>query len=132
MSEVLVITPDLTPDQLTARLSAYTVSTALTSGVAATVASESVDVYGTITWRLQLTRTDGTRAVRVITARHNGTTGADATTATWSSQGEGDLTGWTIACDLNGAGTAQLLRLRVTAPAANWTASVTRAYHKAI
>lgn len=118
---------------ITSKLEAATISQALTSGVATTVTSWLVDSYGSRTLTLQLTKTDGTHLVRQVQVTHNGVTaGADATTVSVSSGGNGtsaDLT--SIDATLSGAGAAQLVNLQVTVSAVGWTASVVAVAHKA-
>lgn len=108
-----------------------TSSTALTDSVAVTVASELVDDYSTAVWLVTLAKSDGTRERWTVEASHDGTSGADATAATWSVYGLGPDGGNTLAVDVNGTGASQIIRLRVTANGTGWTAYVTRLYHKA-
>lgn len=122
----------LTPAELITELEAGTpVAVALSTGAYVTVSSHLVDSYGTRGGRLQLTKTDGSRISRTVQFGHNGTTGADATTATIESRGLGthaDFNHTTpdwLDVDLSGVGTAQVIRLRVKAGAngASWAAT---------
>jgi hypothetical protein len=111
----------LNPAQIYARLEARFAAVALSSGVAATIDSVLVDSYRSATWDLQGSHTDGRAVTRRVQATHDGTTGADATAATWCSDGVGVLPATiTIAPDVSGATTSQLLRLRVTASESGW------------
>jgi hypothetical protein len=122
------------PAALLASLEALTATTALTNGVATTVASWKVDDYGTRVLELALTKTDGSRLRRTVRVNHNGTSGADATTVAVESDGVGthaDLPSTAIDAVLSGVGTAQVINLQVTAAAINWSASITYTPHKA-
>jgi hypothetical protein len=121
----------LTAANIRARLEGSTPTpVALVTATAVTVASWLVDNYGSRTGELVCTKSDGTRVSRRCTITHNGTSGADATTATISRHGQGssaDLnpaTPW-LDVDVNGATTAQVVRIRVTAAAngSDWTAT---------
>jgi hypothetical protein len=90
--------------------------------VAMTLDSLLVDNYGGAVWEITLLKSDGTGLTRRVTARHNGTTAADATTANCAITGEGissELT--TLDVDLSGAGVAQVMRLRLTMTFASGT-----------
>lgn len=112
---------------------------ALSTGAYVTIGSWLVDSYGTRGGRLSLTKTDGSRISRTVQFGHNGTTGADATTATISAQGLGTHADFDFSTpdwldvDLSGAGTAQVIRLRVKAAAngASWSATFTPDFLKA-
>jgi hypothetical protein len=122
----------LNPAQIFARLERRFAPVALSSGVAATIDSVLVDSYRGATWTLELSKTDGTSFRRTIHARHNGTTGADATTVDHGSFGSGAIpAAITVEVDISGATTAQVLRLRVTASEVGWSAAITRSPIKA-
>ncbi len=101
--------------------------------VAQTLDSLLCDNYCAAVWELTFAKSDGTRLTRRVTAAHNGTSAADATTATCSITGTGissELT--TLDVDLSGATTAQVLRLRLTMTFASgdWEVSVWRVPQK--
>ncbi len=101
---------------------------ALVTATAVTVWSGLVDTYGSRGGDLVLTKTDGSRIRRRVQICTDSTTGADATAATCESSGLGthaDIASTAIDADVNGSGTAQVARLRITAAAngASWTAT---------
>lgn len=101
----------------------------LTNGVPVTVDSVVVDNVQGVKWYLQLFNpTTGVREAWEIPAHHDGTDAADATAADYTISGLGpdSGTGHTIVVDLNGAGASQVMRLRVTAGAAGWSAFITK------
>ena len=101
---------------------------ALITATAVTVASWSADDYQTRAGELQIVKSDGSSICRHVFIRHNGTSAADATTATIESHGAGshdDIAATAIDADVSGAGTSQVVRLRITAAAngASWSAT---------
>jgi len=97
--------------------------------VAQTLDSLLVDSYGGAVWELTLNKSDGTRLTRRVTAVHNGSSSADATTATCSITGTGISSELTLLdVDVSGVGAAQVLRLRLTMTygAGTWKTSVWR------
>lgn len=117
----------LTPAQVEARLETYTpAAVALTSGAYTTVASWSVDSYATRGGDLVLTKSDGSQVRRRVLVTTNSTSGADATAVKVQSLGLGTHANlaerdW-IDADLNGAGTAQVVRLKAKVGASGWVA----------
>jgi hypothetical protein len=61
----------------------------LVTTVALTLDSLLVDTYGAATWELTFLKSDGTRLTRTVTAVHNGSSGADATTVSVKADGVG-------------------------------------------
>ncbi len=122
------ISPLLSGSAIIGRLEAATpAGVALSTGAAVTVWSGLVDSYGSRGGNLVITKTDGSRIRRRVLIDTDSTTGADATAATCESSGLGthaDLASTAIDADVSGAGTAQVVRLRITAAAngASWTA----------
>lgn len=104
---------------------------ALSSGVTATLDSVICDNYQASAWDVVLSKA-GATSQRRIYARHNGTSGADATTAYMGDSGPDDIgtVDVTLDIDLNGTGTSQLMRLRATAASSGWTATLTRVPNK--
>lgn len=96
---------------------AQTAVQTLATTVAVTVDQVLCDNYAAAEWKVTLTKSDGTTVLFNVHAKHNGTDSADATTAGCSITRTGELaTGDTFVLDvdLNGAGAAQYLRLRLT------------------
>lgn len=107
------------------QLGPFTMVTTVTQ----TLDSLPCDDYGGAVWDLTFTKSDGTRLTRRVTATHNGTSAADATAATCSITGTGissELT--TLDVDVSGAGTAQVMRLRLamTFASGTWKVSAWR------
>ncbi len=98
-------------------------NTALTNAVAVTVDETLVDDYGEITWKVVLWNTDGRRETWTVEGTNDGIPAADATAPNYSVAGKGPDNGNTIEVDLNGAGVAQTMRLRITANGIGWTAA---------
>jgi hypothetical protein len=103
-----------------------TVTVPLVNGVATTAASVLVDAIGRTLWTICLYNTTGVRENWFISASHNGYSGADATgTPNYTIYGPGpDASGHIIEVDLNGVGVAQVMRLRITAAAVNWSVDI--------
>ncbi len=119
----------LTPAQVQARLEALQLAVALTSASTLYVLdSVLVDNYQTAEWKVVLTKTSANGSQRTVSARHNGSSGADATTVDYGDSGPDDVgtVDVAIACDVSGAGTAQVMRLTATPSSTGWTASVWR------
>ena len=96
---------------------------ALTDSVAVTVVALSVDTHQALHGTLVVEKTDGTRQQWDVAAHHDGTSGGDATATDYRVGGMGPLSpAHTIAVDIDGTGAAQVLRLRVTAAEAGWSA----------
>lgn len=117
----------LNPAQIYARLVARFPAVALSSGVAATLDSVVADSYQAAAWDVTLVKS-GSTSQRRIYGRHNGTSGADATTTAMGDHGSEDVGTVDVALDVDvsGAGTSQVMRLRATASSSGWTAYVTR------
>jgi len=107
-----------------------TTSNVLSTDGAKVIESISVDNFKYATWIVVLST--GTFAKTVLVhATHNGTTSLDATTLNTSSQETIATVGTdpadiTISVDLNGASTAQVMRLKVAKTAGNVDVSVRR------
>ena len=86
-----------------------------TTAVASIIDSLLVDDYGAAEWEVVAMKSDGTRLTRKITAVHNGTASADATTVASAGGGIGISSELTdISVDLSGVATAQVFNLKMT------------------
>jgi hypothetical protein len=101
--------------------------TALTNGVPVTCDSFLVDDFGSMVWEITLYTAAGARQRWRVEGTHNGIAAADATATQETVAGLGpNAPSHTITTDLNGAGVAQAMRLRITAAAAGWTCTARR------
>jgi hypothetical protein len=118
-----------------AALEAASTPVALTSGSYTVVASWLVDTYATRGGDLLLTNADGSQVRRRVLVRTNSTSGADATTCGVQSSGLGTHANlaerdW-IDVDLDGAGGAQLARLKIKVGGTGWSATFVPDFLKA-
>jgi hypothetical protein len=108
-----------TPRGLVATLERLqTAAQTLPTTTAVTLDSILVDNYAAAEWKVTLTKSDGSTIGAVVRAQHNGTPGADATTATctvsYSAEAAALAELTTLDVDLDGVGAAQVMRLRAT------------------
>lgn len=117
----------MAPAVIRTRLELLTISTALDNGVATVCDSLVVDTYAAAEWLLLLEKGTARRVVRVL-AVNDGTSGADATAATYTEYGSQDVgtVDVVLSVDLSGAGGAQVMRLVALASSAGWTARAVR------
>jgi len=105
---------------------------ATTITAAATVDSMLVDSFAAVKWLVQAFEeaTPGNKKSFEIFAAHNGTTAADATgtprNTIYAQLDNGSAFNLTITLDLNGAGVAQVMRLRAASTSAGVTVKVKR------
>jgi hypothetical protein len=117
----------LSPSQIFARLERKFAGVALSNGALTTIDSVLCDSYAGASWEVTLAKGTARRVVTVW-AGHDGATASDATAATYTEAGADDIgtVDVVLSVDVNGAGAAQVMRLRALASSTGWTATAFR------
>jgi hypothetical protein len=93
-----------------------------------TLETASADSYKTVLWIVSITNGTISRT-SIVTATHNGTSGADATTIDYSEEVlavQGNSSPVTLSAALSGAGVAQVQNLRAATTSNGWTITARR------